>query len=435
MIKVRQFVVALAKVFGADRSGGVVVTFAVALPVLLAAAGLASDYAMMTKIRSDLQHAADAAATAAAHEIPLAHNNALIIKNAAKSYAAFALENSGTDVDLISMGGKSNQTLTVSSEVVDNFTAIKVTVQEDWTPFFAHFLSSQITPVVVTATARYVGSNNICVLGLAPAGQGVFLDTGSRLTGNNCGVFSNSGDSSSLTVRSSATLVSQINCSSGGTDVSAGASISPAAITDCPVIDDPLANRPPPPVGACTDNNLIIKAISVTTLNPGVYCGGITIKNNAQVTLTPGIYVMLDGALKVSGTATLNGDGAGIFITGANPQPFEFAGTSHINMTAPIAGPMAGLLFYEDRAMTQHLTHKITSDDAHKLIGTIYLPRGDLLIDSGQKVADQSAFTAIVVNHLQLNAGPNLVLNSDYTSTNVPVPPGIRGTQQIILTQ
>ena len=104
-------------------------------------------------------------------------------------------------------------------------------------------------------------------------------------------------------------------------------------------------------------------------------------------------------------------------------------------MTAPADGLMAGLLLSEDRALTQHLTHEITSYDAHTLIGTIYLPVGDLRIDSDQKVADQSAYTAIIVNHLRLNAGPNLVLNSDYNATNVPVPAGIRGTQQVILSQ
>ena len=45
------------------------------------------------------------------------------------------------------------------------------------------------------------------------------------------------------------------------------------------------------------------------------------------------------------------------------------------------------------------------------------------------------AFTAIIVQHLELNMGPNLVLNSDYNATNVPVPGGIKGAQQVILTQ
>ena len=52
------------------------------LPVLLGILGLASDYAMMTKLRSELQQAADAAAIAGAREIPLAMSNAKQVASA-----------------------------------------------------------------------------------------------------------------------------------------------------------------------------------------------------------------------------------------------------------------------------------------------------------------------------------------------------------------
>jgi hypothetical protein len=40
-------------------------------------------------------------------------------------------------------------------------------------------------------------------------------------------------------------------------------------------------------------------------------------------------------------------------------------------------------------------------------------------------VADQSAYTVIVSRQLRLSAGPNLVLNANYSSTDVPVPDGV----------
>ena len=67
----------------------------------------------------------------------------------------------------------------------------------------------------------------------------------------------------------------------------------------------------------------------------------------------------------------------------------------------------------------------ITSNGARKLIGTIYLPNGNLIINANSKVADESAYTAIVVRRLQLSKGPNLVLNTDYDRTLVPVPEGV----------
>jgi len=69
--------------------------------------------------------------------------------------------------------------------------------------------------------------------------------------------------------------------------------------------------------------------------------------------------------------------------------------------------------------------HQINSDRAKVLTGTIYLPKGLLLIDSRQPVADQSPFTVFVVNKLDIYDGPNLVLNANYNASPVPVPGGL----------
>ena len=72
-------------------------------------------------------------------------------------------------------------------------------------------------------------------------------------------------------------------------------------------------------------------------------------------------------------------------------------------------------------------THTIKSNNARQLLGTFYLPNSILQVDSNSPVADQSAYTAIIVMRLWLKAGPNLVLNSNYSATDVPVPEAITG--------
>ncbi len=62
-----------------------------------------------------------------------------------------------------------------------------------------------------------------------------------------------------------------------------------------------------------------------------------------------------------------------------------------------------------------------------ELTGTIYLPNGKLFINPNAQVAEQSAYTAIVSYQLELTEGPELVLNSDYGSTKVPVPGWYQG--------
>ena len=407
--------------------GGLGMNLGGSLTAVIGALGLASDYAMMTKVRGDLQAAADAAAIAGAYEVPLAQNNAQQVVSAVKSFASYTLvkNSAATESEL------AGRNLKVSAEVIDDFSAVKVDISEQWTPFFAHFIADNVTPVNVTATARFVGRNNICVLGLAKYKTAIDVDTDGRLTGKKCGVFTNSGDSNSLRIAQGAEVNASIICSAGGASVSASANVNPKALTDCPVVEDPLASRPPPEVGSCTHNKLVVDSKPMT-LDPGVYCGGLTIKGTAQVTLNPGIYVIKDGGLIVTNTASIEGEGVGFYVTG-KASGFNFTTDTRVSLSAPTSGPMAGLLLFEDRTIQAIINHKISSNDARKLIGTLYMPVGNLLIDAKEPVADQSAYTAIVAKSMELRSGPNLILNSDYDMTDVPVPAGITGSSQVIL--
>ncbi len=415
------------KQFCGNVRGGIAVSFAITVPMLLGIIGLAADYAMLSKTRSELQEAADASAMAGAREIPLVKSNPAQVASAVRSFAAYRLTNNSA-ATAAELGAK-KYTLIVN--VLDDFSAVDVTISEAWTPFFAHFISEGVTPIVVSSKARFVGRNNICVLGLSKSGSNVYLDNGSRLTGNDCGVFSNSTAGAALRADTGSILKAVIVCTAGGASVSGSASVDPTPITDCPPVDDPLADRAAPGVGGCDHNSLVLDSVA-RTLNPGVYCGGINISGTANITLNPGTYVIKGGGVSVVGQSRLTGTGAGFYITGAAKGTYFGAG-SHISLEAPTSGPMAGLLIFEDRKLSTALKHRITSEDARKLIGTIYLPVGSLLIDSKKPVADQSAYTAIVANRIELNSGPNLILNSDYETTDVPVPNGIAGSSQVVL--
>jgi Flp pilus assembly protein TadG len=407
--------------------GGIAVTFSLTIPILLSVVGVATDYAMLTKVRTELQDAADAAALAGAREIPLSMSNAKQVESAVRSFASYQL----TQNSAATLADLARIKVTLAVEVVEDFTAVKVTISEEWSPFFMHFVSKSVTPVTVRSQARYVGRNNVCILGLSTSTTAVYLDKGSRLTGNNCGVFSNSVKSAGLQIDIAAIAKASIFCSAGGASVSGAAIVNPTPITDCPPIQDPLLKRTAPGFGSCDHNKLVINGGS-KTLDPGVYCGGLVISGMSKVTLNPGTYIIKDGGLIVSGKATATGKGVGFYITGAAAPTF-FSALSHISLSAATDGPMAGLLIFEDRNLANKLRHRISSNDARMLLGTIYLPVGSLVIDSILPVADQSAYTAIVAQSIELNLGPNLVLNANYDMTDVPVPAGIAGSSQVVL--
>ena len=164
-------------------------------------------------------------------------------------------------------------------------------------------------------------------------------------------------------------------------------------------------------------------------LLPGTYCGGLTIRGAAVVTLRPGIYIIKDGPLVVTDNAKITGTEAGFFFTGTGTG-MTFDSNTSISLSAPKSGTMAGLLIFGSRTANNRELFRILSNDARTLVGTIYLPKGELHIDASQPVADSSAYTAIVADVMRLYGGPHLVLNTNYGDTDVPVPTGIKGAGQ-----
>ncbi len=53
------------------------------------------------------------------------------------------------------------------------------------------------------------------------------------------------------------------------------------------------------------------------------------------------------------------------------------------------------------------------------------MPQGEIIIDALKPIADKSAYTVLVVKQIRLYSGPNLILNTDYSASEVPVPPGV----------
>ncbi|MCG8441756.1 MAG: hypothetical protein MI723_08105, partial [Caulobacterales bacterium] len=314
--------------------------------------------------------------------------------------------------------------VTVNVKVDGTANTVMVEVSQSPVRFFSDLLPIKTKPISVSAEARLVGGGNLCVIGLNEnVGGTIGLEADARLTATNCAIYSNSTSGAGLKSKGNARLIAHFTCTAGGY-TGAASNFTPEPVTDCPQIEDPLASRAAPTVGACDENNLTISGSGSVTLWPGVYCGGLSIEDQAEARLSPGVYVMKDGALRVDNQASLEGEGVGFFFTGKQSL-VHFAADTEINLTAPTDGAMAGLLFFEDHNSQKNRKFEIFSNNARELLGTIYLPNGRLYIDADEPIADQSAFTVIVANKLELYAGPNLVLNTDYGATDVPVPQGV----------
>jgi hypothetical protein len=389
--------------FKQDRAGGVAVIFGLVFPVVIGLVAAAVEYGLLVHRRGQLQNAADAAALGAARELTLARPSAEGVAGVARAIVASSLAGAGG--------------LSIESRVAGP--SVEVVLRETTARMFGSVLGSPASDVVVHATAR-VASARLCMLALETSkGRAIDLNKAARLTAEECSVFSNSKDKKGIVAADSSLVNAEMVCSAGGIDGKNNFTRPP--ITDCPQIADPLAGRSPPTVGACDFNKTEVKGGS-HVLRPGVYCGGLKI-TGATVKLTAGVYVIQGGKLVVDKGAVLEGEDVGFYLAGRQSS-FDFGYDSTISLAAPRSGEMAGILVFDDRAGKED-KHRIYSNNARRLLGTIYMPNGSLYIDARKPIADRSAYTVIVARTVELYDGPDLVLNSDYGASSVPVPAGV----------
>jgi Flp pilus assembly protein TadG len=414
------------------NTGGVLSIFGLATPVLLMGIAAAVDYGMFERGRSRLQAQVDAAAIAAAREMQLAQTNTSRIAAVAENFVH---------------NGEPQAMVTTRVDA----TALSVTVSatETYVPRIGAYFWAKAPTIAASATAKLSGTMPLCLLALDPkASAALELEQSAMMTATGCMVYSNSKNPGGLQAKDQATLKAGLVCTAGGKAKTAGATVTPDPVTDCPVMADPLRSRTPPSDTACRFNNTVISGV-VQTLQPGVYCGGLKVTNAADVTLASGVYIIKDGPLMVDKGATLRGANVGFYLTGPGSN-LTFAADSTISLSAPKDGPLAGLLIFDDPTGASAVAippyalpiplvgglvgkllkgppreHKILSDNARMLLGTIYMPQGRLIIDANKPIADKSAYTVLVVQRIDLHSGPNLILNSDYSATDVPVPPGV----------
>lgn len=400
------------------NSGNIVIMFAMMMPALLGAVGLTSDYAMLSMKQTALQSAADSAALSAAKELTVSSATDSNVISSGKNYVIEELR------------GKDGSA--ASDVVVDRKVgSVTVTITEVWVPMFAQYFDTKITPIVVKATAKLASSTNVCVLTLSPKGVGaIALSANSSVTAKGCGLYANSTDTSAIVISGFSKIDSPLICSGGGFKNGGGTTTS-TVLTDCPTTPDPLASRAAPTYGTCDFNKTKITSGSVT-LSKGVYCGGLEVSGTAVVTFSPGTYIIKDGLFNVKDTASIKGKDVAFYLTGF-PTFLFFTGNATIDLSGAETGDMAGLLFFEDRATGLVNIHDISATHADNLTGTIYMPKGNLFVHPTANVGQNSAYTAIIVNRLIVDQGPSLTLNSNYSSTQVPVPSGIQSSASVVL--
>jgi len=119
-------------------------------------------------------------------------------------------------------------------------------------------------------------------------------------------------------------------------------------------VADPLRYLPPPDPTTMTIQSYSALSISggKTTLNPGVYIGGISIQGAAKVTMNPGIYYMDGGGFSYKGQGSLIGLEVMIYNdpkSDLQSEGITGTGGGSVTLTPPTSGIYQGISFYQER--------------------------------------------------------------------------------------
>ena len=99
-----------------------------------------------------------------------------------------------------------------------------------------------------------------------------------------------------------------------------------------------------------------------------------------------------------------------------------FNQNSHIDLSAPTSGAMAGVLLYADRNIGEYTKHEINSDSSSQLNGAVYLPESELLINSNGDMGGPGSCTNYIVGNLMMNSDSSLYVGQDWDTCGVPQP-------------
>lgn len=401
-------IVQYLKKFMRDKAGNVAMTFGIALVPIMFSVGITIDYSEISRIKSRLQETSDSAALYAIKGLrdggydeenidQLAYNN--VVSN-------YDIDTVGIDIGV----DIHTDTLTVQLETI-------------YDPAFLRAFGHNETKIgAFTEVAYAVNKEAVkCLISLNKTTNNALNLVGNSIIGaNECAIHVNSSSYDAVDLDGGGTsITAQEVCIVG--DVQSGLNrISPPPPKNCERIDDPFDNWELPVVGSCDYNNFMKN--NSGSIYPGVYCGGLSVGGNADITVEPGLYIIKDGEFNASGSARLYGDGVTFFLTGDDMR-LNFGGNTNFDFTAMSTGELAGFIFYFDPASPiSGSTSQFSGNPDTYFEGIMYLGGHEMEINGDGSVNTTSPFSIIVADTVKLNGNATVTFNVERDKTDLEVP-------------
>lgn len=424
----------LKKLLG-DRRGNALVIAGAALPVLVGAAGLATDTIQWALWKRELQRAADSAAFAGVYasvngdDATAAVNTDLTVDN-------------HTNITLLS--GYPQVTFPTVSPYT-NVVNVTLAIQKRL-GFSSLFLSN--APIITTsARAALIDQGDYCLIALKKTGGPAITIGGSSSANLGCGGISDANNNPSVSTNGSTYSFTA--------PVMAGVGSLPSSINGVTKLQPHHFSMPDPfagqystdiPAGMNCSNfqthktNLGTGNAPNYHLSPGCYTGFAP--NGSDVYhLDPGVYYLNNTNFVLNGNDTLIGTGVTIILTGTTPGNIQINGTATVQLAAPIPDDPATtgvneatcgthtedgvsvnscnynkMLFMQSPNATADNGNTINGTLSSNFDGTMYLPKGQVTFNGTSGAITKCAM--IVAYTVNFSGNTNLQNNTTGCTAN-----------------
>ena len=392
----------------ASASGQVMVLICVALIALMGMIAVVADFSFMQHQRNMMQTAADSAAMAGAAE--LNYGDLITAGKADAATSGYTDGQSGVTVAI------NNPPSTGPN--ASNSAYVEAIVTKPEPTYFLRVLGVSSMTVSARAVA-YEGNGPNCIYVLDPSASGALSTNGNVNVQSSCGLMVDSSSSSGLTAKGNVTISAPMIGVVGNYSETGNVTLTPTPKTGVIAATDPLAYVQAPAVGSCAHTNFSLNGNTGSSGSPyqlyaGTYCGGISVRGNAWLNFNTGTYVLAGGGMNINANAVMTGTGITFYnTTGLGGYgAITLNGNSQANFSAPTSGPLAGILFFQDRSIPSTAAGStISGNSSSTFDGALYFPTTSLTFNGNSSA---NGYSIVVADELVVCG--NSSVGSNYSS-------------------
>ncbi len=309
------------------------------------------------------------------------------------------------------------------SGISTNYWAV-VRVTDTPVGFFGSLIGKPFSSTA-RATAAVVGGGGSgagCIYVLDPHASDSFDAGNNNTVTSQCGIYVNSDASNSTeamhvygSAHVTATNGATVNVV-GAVKTDNGGVISPSATKAPTPAADPFASLPSPtPANTCQNGTFTNWQPTQYTPAPGTYCT-FQLGNGMNGQLSAGTYIINGGSFSIQGGSTLTATG-GVLIYLTGGAYVNIANGANVTLQAQSSGSYQGVLFYQDRTMSNPTGSNFAGGSTMNLQGSIYMPHSLLTIDNG----NQTRTMGLVAGKVKFQGGAQINVATSVAQTGLPL--------------